>query len=104
MLKGLLTLRLEDCASSHLKLTASPMFAQLRCVYCILPAFPQILQISSTATCAIPLLQLGGDERVYNTLRKRYNWTTFSYNGHELGGVYFKYHKFQVHKSQVTEQ
>ena len=75
MLKGLLTLRLDDCTSSHLKLTASPMFAQLRCVYCILPEFPQILQISSTATCAIPLLQLGGEERVYNnTLRKRYNW------------------------------
>ena len=52
----------------------------------------------------LPLLQLGGDERVYNTLRRRYNWTTFSYNGHELGGVYFKYlelvtrHKSTSHK------
>ena len=51
----------------------------------------------------LPLLQLGGDERVYNTLRKRYNWTTFSYNGHELGGVYYTYLELVTrHKSQVA--
>ena len=46
MLKGLLTLRLEDCASSHLKLAASRCSLSYAASCCILPSFPQILQIS----------------------------------------------------------
>ena len=82
------------------------MFAQLRGVMLHLACVPANLARFPQQQLVLPLLQLGGEERVYNTMRKRYNWTTFSYNGHELGGVYFKMsrisHKSQVHKSQVA--
>ena len=44
MPRHLLTLRLEDCASNHLKLAASRCSLSYAASYCILPAFPKILQ------------------------------------------------------------
>ena len=65
MPKHLLTLRLEDCASSHLKLTASPMFAQLRGVMLHLAFVPANLEDflnSNLCYTAAPIGGIGGRE------------------------------------------
>ena len=90
MLKGLLTLRLEDCASSHLKLAAS------RCSLSYAASTASCLR--SRKSCRFSQQQLvlyrcsnWGERNVSTThCASATIGTTYAAGGHELGGVYFK--------------
>ena len=111
MLKGLLTLRLEDCASSHLKLTASPMFAQLRCVMLHLACVPANLARFPQQQPVLYYCSNWGERNVSTTHRASATiGTPCAACGRELGRVYVKClelatnHKSTSHKPQVTDQ